>query len=304
LEYFKVIIKYKSVILTFIAYAIAVEAAHLLLITTVTSFVLLAGRNGLELSNVVNEISSQYTFLAYALAALLVALTLFFTDRALYRKTAFWTSESKKAWHLERQSKQEFFRGASTGLLTIAILLVLLHAANQISFLGVFITSTFGTPVFPLFLVDTLALIVIIFSEEYIFRQKIMRSLQLHMSNAHANVLTSLLYILLKLLQFELEWIDVLNLFLLNLILGFFSFKSGRFHRGLGFLLVFFVGIHLFAGMPLWQHISPSVFLFKHVSKASVYLSGGDAGPMASVGMLSILIFLAISSYLSWKGDN
>jgi hypothetical protein len=285
-------------------YALACKAFHTLLYTAVTSFVLAAGKSGLDLSNVVNEIASQFTLIAYAGAAVVVSLTNVWADQALQRRLPFWNALSKPAWQLERSSKIELYRGASSGFFAIFILLLIMLVARQINFLGLFITSTVGTPVFPLFIANTAALFCLIFAEEYIFRFKILNSLCLTLQPVHAIALHSVAYIFVKYVQFDLMFMDMINLFLLNMCLGFFQIKSGKMHRGLGFLIVLFGFTHTLAGLPLWQHISPSVFLFKHSTRNSVYLTGGDAGPMASFGVSGILLFLFISSYISWQRES
>ena len=67
-------------------YLLATQVAQTLLYTVVTYLVSAAEKTGNDLANTVNEISSQYLLLAFALAALLLSVTAWVADRALYRQ--------------------------------------------------------------------------------------------------------------------------------------------------------------------------------------------------------------------------
>lgn len=287
-----------------LAYYLAGKIAHTLLLTIVTSFILIAYKDNPDLSNLVNEIADQYTLIAYALAALLVAGTVHLADKALYRSRFFWNEEKRPPWQLDHNSQQELFRGLSSALLVVTVLVVILFANNQVNFLGIFITSAVGTPVFPLFLSNTLCLLLLLASEEFIFRHKILYYLQRELSPVHAIVISALAATLLRSSQFDLTAMDKASLFLLNAALGVMYVRRSRAHRGLAFVVVFFTLLHPLAGFPLWGHNAPSFFLFKHTSKAAPLLTGGEAGPLASIGMLSLFVLLLAGSYARWRREN
>lgn len=295
--------KFRSVIFPLIFYFVLFQLAHTLLYTIVTYMVTLSHKAGPEFSNTVNEISSQYLLLAIALSSLLVTATLWKADLALYRATPFWNEAHRPFWRLDRVRKEELLRGLSNGLIGAGCYLIVMVAVGQISYLGVYITSTIGTPIFPLFFVDLLALCALVICEEYLFRHKILRGLLDRMPAISATLLTSVLHLLARHFQFQLVPLDYLNLFCLNLILGFFYVKSGKPQRGIGFQLALLCLLHNFGGLSLWGFESPSFFLFKASSRASEFFSGGDSGPLAGTAFTALLMSFLLAAYFTWKRE-
>ena len=287
-----------------LAYVILSQLSHTFLDTIVAYMVSLSTKTGPEFSNTVNEISSQYILFARALGALLLSLTLWQADRALYRQLPFWNETHRPLWQLDRLRKEELLRGLSSGVLAALVFLVFFTAAGQISYLGVYITSTMGTPIFPLFFLDFASLATLLICEEYLFRHKVLRALLAELPASTAIVVTSVLHTLVRHLQFPLATFDYVNLFCLNMALGYFSVKSGKCQRGLGFLLAFLCMLHNFAGLLLWGNESPSFFLFKAAPHSSPALSGGANGPLGGAGVFGILVLFAFGSYLTWKRER
>jgi hypothetical protein len=157
--------------------------------------------------------------------------------------------------------------------------------------------------VFPLFFVDLLSLFALLICEEFIFRHKIQKYLFLRLPPSVAVLLTSAFYLLVKNLQFQLNVLDLLNLGLMSVALGFFYLKSGRSHRGIGFVLALITVFHPFAGLPLWDSESPSFLLFKPAMKSSEFLSGVRGAPFSGIGLTSILLMIAIGAYWTWRRD-
>lgn len=286
-------------------YLCVAKLAHTLLVTSVTSYVLMTSKISGDLPNTVNEISSQYVFFAYALGALLVALTLWFGNRALYRNSEFWNEGKKKGWELSREIKANLRRGAASAFLLVVLLVGLFFFSGQLSFLGLFITSTIGTAVFPLFVLDFASLMVMVVCEEYIFRYRLLARLAHIFSPVTAICVSATLYTLIKWLQFDLTGTDIFNLMMLNAALGFLFLRTGRVHRGLGFLTVFYGMLHPLGGLPLWGQSGPSIFLFKHnAQNTGPWLTGADAGPLAGLGMSSLLFLLLLGAIWSWRSER
>lgn len=283
------------------SYWLASKLAHTLLLTIVTTFLLVTNQKSPEFANTINEIASQYTLIAYALAACLIAITVRFADIALYRGRPFWNEAYRSWWQLDRRSQHELYRGISSGILAVLTLILILFTANQINFLGIFITSAIGTPVFPLFLANAISLLAWLAAEEFIFRHKLLYYFQSWTNPLHAIVYTAALATLIRCAQFDLNWQEIFNLFILQAALSVMYMRANRVHRPLAFQLVMFGMLHPLSGLPIWGHSCPSFFLFKHTSKASDLLSGGEAGPLASVGMLSIFILLLLASFYRWR---
>lgn len=281
----------------------ATQIAHTLLYTIVAYLVSAAEKTGTDFGNTVNEIAGQYHFFSFALAALLMALTTWKGDRALYRHDQFWNENHQPVWQLNRLTKEELLRGLSSGAIAAGVYLLLFTVSGQGSFLGVYITSTFGTPVFPLFFLDFAALCTLLFCEEYIFRHKILKRLLIQLPPGMAITLTAAAYLLVKYLQFELGLMDMMNLALMNVALGYFYLKSGKAHRGIGFLLMLLGFLHSVAGLPLWDNESPSFFLFKSAQRNHEVLFGGGAGPFGGLALSSIFLVFTIGCALSWKQE-
>ena len=291
----------KTVFLLLFSYFLVCKLAETLLFTIVTYVVTTMGKSGMEFTNTVNEIASQYLLLSFAMGSTLVCATSYLGDKALYRNQPFWNDRNKGILHLDRLAKREFFRGLTGGLLVALVLLSIFITSGQVSYLGIYITSTFGTPIFPLFFTDLISLITFVVAEEYIFRHKVLRLLIERFGSWRANILTSGIYTLWKYFQFSLTALDAFNIFLLSLALGYFFLSSGKTHRNIGFLIALLGILHPIAGLSLWSHSSPSFFLLKVSSRASELLSGGNAGPMAGLGMTSLLLLVAIGARLSAK---
>jgi hypothetical protein len=302
-SFWRRLLVFRPVVLIVVFYFLATQVAQTLLYTVVAYLVSASDKTGSEFGNTVNEISSQYVFLAFALAALLISLTAWTADRALYRQDPFWNEPHKPFWQLDRLTKRELLRGLSSGTIAVLVYLFLLTLSGQLSFLGVYITSTLGTPVFPLFFVDFLSLAVLIFCEEFIFRHKIQKYLLAHLPSPVAILLTTGAYLLVKNLQFQLTRFDLLNLALVNFALGFFFLKSGKAHRGLGFLLSLLCFLHPIAGLPIWDTEGPSFFLFKPIGKTSDLITGVHGAPFAGLGITSILVMILAGAYITWKQD-
>lgn len=296
--------KCKPVVFPLVAYAAISQVAHTFLYTIVAYMVSLSTKTGPEFSNTVNEISSQYLLFATALGAVALVFTLWQADRALYRVIPFWNDAHRPLWQLDRVRKEEFLRGLSSGALAAFSYLIFFTAAGQLGYLGIYITSMIGTPIFPLFFLDAASLLALLVCEEYLFRHKILRNLLTDLPPSAAIVLTACLQILVRHLQFQLDLLDYVNLFLLNLALGFFFVKSGKCQRGLGFLLAFLCLLHNCGGLLLWGNESPSFFLFKPDARSSPLLTGGQSGVLSGAGISIILVLLALGSYLTWKRER
>lgn len=294
----------RPTLLLLLVYVLVSQLSQTLLYTIVTYLVSLADKTGAEFGNAVNEIAGQYFLLSLSLAALLVAITVHQADRALYRAQPFWNDHNRPAWQLDRVRKEELLRGVSNGGLAALVYLVFFSISGQISYLGVYISSAIGTPIFPLIFMDLAGLVVFLVCEEFLFRHKVLRNLLALMPAPLAIALTGALQVLVRHWQFQLSPFDYLNLFLLNVALGYFYLRSRKFQRGLGFLLALVVLMHSLSGLPLWGNESPSFFLFKAAARAPAFLTGGAGGPFAGAGMLGILLLFVVASYLSWKRED
>jgi membrane protease YdiL (CAAX protease family) len=287
--------------LTFLFYVLLSQLAQTLLYTVITYMVSLSSKTGPDFSNSVNEISGQYILFTFALAAFLLALTIWQADRALYRQVPFWNSPHRPVWQLDHVRKEELLRGLSNGGLCALVYLLFFSLTGQIDYLGVYITSAFGTPVFPLFFMDVLGLATLVACEEFLFRHKILRGLLARMPVSLAILCTAALHTLARHWQFQLEPLDYANLLCLNLILGYLYVRTGKCHRGLGLILSLLCVLHTVGGLPLWGFESPSVFLLKAAPRTPAWTTGGASGPLAGAGLFAVIALFTL--VLTWRRD-
>ncbi|MCO5143732.1 MAG: hypothetical protein M9962_11640 [Oligoflexia bacterium] len=285
----------------FIAYLLMAFFAHALLYTIVTTIVSAADKKGIEFGTTINEIASQYLFFAYACGSLVVTIMLWKGTRSFYSKRHFWSRPNKNIFQLDKNSKNEFIRGISTGFVIPLALLLSFYFAGHISYLGVYINSALGTPLFPLFLLTLISLPVLLWCEEYIFRFRIQSNLNEVFPPFASVLLTALMQTFIRNLQFQISYIDILNLLLFHITLGLFYERSQKPHRGLGLQLTALTLLHCGFGLPLWSIESPSFFLMKPTVHAYSILSGGEMGPISSLGFTAILAVLLVSSFHLWK---
>lgn len=288
----------------FTLYLICSQLAHTLLFTIVAYLVSITDKTGTEFGNTVNEIASQYLFVAFAVGATFFAVTLWRADLALYKTQTFWNDLHKPFWQLNRFTKEELIRGLASGASAAVVYLILFSVSQRGTFLGIYLTSTIGTPVFPLFFIDLFALGILLFAEEYIFRHKILGQIKSLLGSTLAILLTSLAYLSVKMVQFELQWLDCINIFLMNLVACCFYLKTTKAHRGLGFLIALLGSLHCFAGLPLWDIESPSFFLFKPTHRDAELLFGGGYGPFHGLALSCIFVVFTLGTFFSWKSEK
>lgn len=294
---------YRALLFLLGIYAGATQLAQTMLYTVVAYIVSAAEKTGTDFGNTVNEIAAQYHFFVYALAAAAVAFTTWKGDQALYRESVFWNEPHKPIWQLNRHTKSELLQGLASGCIVLAVFLFLFTLSRKGTFLGIYLTSTFRTPAFPLFFLDFASLAALVFCEEYIFRHRIFPLLLSECSENLAVIVNMAVAIFFKSLQFELTWMECLNLGLLNIALGYFYLRSGRAHKGIGFLLGFVCLSHSLTGLPLWENESPSFFLFKAVDRQQEILFGGALGPFGGLALTTILLVFAIGGKVGRRKD-
>lgn len=294
----------KGFLFLFLFYAGASQLAQTLLFTIVAYIVAAADKSGTEFGNTVNEIAVQYQFFTYSMAAIFTAFVLWKADRALYRMNFFWNEPHKPVWQLSRASKMELLRGCASGFIALFVYLALFLLSGKGTFLGIYLTSTLGTPAFPLFFLNFFCLGALLLLEEYLIRHKWISALGTTFSPITTAFLISFSSTIIKLIQFELTTIDLVNIFLLNLLLTFYTLRSQKCHRGVGFLLSLVWLIHCFAGLPLWENESPSFFIFKSLDRQHELLFGGANGPFAGLALFTVLLVFFVASFLNWEAGQ
>ena len=148
--------------------------------------------------------------------------------------------------------------------------------------------------------IRSISLVSMVFVEEFIFRQ---RTLEFFRSRKISNwigiILTSLFFILTKLVQFDLSWLQLFTLFLISISLGIRAVSESNFVRGAGFFAGLLLVFHPLLSLPILGSEIQGIIMVKYIPSVEVwgdwarYLSGGAGGPLASVA-LQALLFLQI----------
>ena len=157
------------------------------------------------------------------------------------------------------------------------------------------------------FFVKTLALILWIYSEEFLFRKRLLNLLEKHLSKEACIALSALSYALVKGYQFDLGWMQFLSILFVSVILSLqasykrdFAFGAGQWA---GCLWVF----HLLFGLPVFGVTYPGIFSVQYAgpaldvdfaTKLTRWLTGGFGGPLSSLSFqVLILLYLGIAFY-------
>lgn len=294
--------KILSPLLIVLVYLVISEFSFIALITVVTS-VVVTNTAGQEQLNQINEITDQYIFVTYALAALTLFLLGRAGDKALGRKISFWPRSGQFIWSLDPVAKSQILRGIGSGILIPLIVVTLLVFSGQLQFHGTFVLSDLSSPIFLLFLANVSSIFVLVISEEYIFRHKVLRALSHEFNPVASVIVTSLAYVLIKTFQFKLSPEDHVSLFIINIALGFYFLRTGRVFRGLTFLTSLYAMIHLVCGLPLWGQKGAGLFLITDSAVAFRSVTGGGLGPLSGVALIALLLLVAGTSVVLWRKD-
>lgn len=228
------------------------------------------------------EIGEAYganEILVLALSALLYLVLL-----TRLRPLVFTTrSEIVTAHRFEKRFTPGLLRGMGLALAFTAALLVV----GFYHYLGFFFV--FDS------IVRILTLAVLIYCEEFIFRDRILNSFRQAMPTLAAVLITSALYCLAKALQFgDLGLAHLLTLFLLSLAISVRTIVDGDFARGAGYWAGILILFHAFLGLPIFGNEAQGLLMMNwhdpNAGETARLLTGGAAGPLSSISLQ--LLFL------------
>jgi hypothetical protein len=156
------------------------------------------------------------------------------------------------------------------------------------------------------FAIKTSALILWIYSEEFLFRKRLLDLLEHRLPKEAAIVVCALAYSLVKAYQFDLGWLQFLSVLFVAALLSLqaaykrdFGFGAGQWA---GCLWVF----HLLFGLPVFGVSYPGIFSVQYAgptldvdfsAKLTRWLTGGFGGPLSSLSFqLIVLLYLGAAS--------
>jgi hypothetical protein len=194
---------------------------------------------------------------------------------------------------------QRFEKRFVPGFLHGAVLAVFVAAAFLLSGLYRYLGFYIQFEEAPLALVGILlrvaALFALAYCEEFIFRYKVMFALRREVPDLYAAGLTALLYCGVKLLQFDLSWMQLITLFLISFALSIRTISDGDFMRGAGYWAGLLIVLHPFLSLPILGNEFQGILIIKYqgdieAAGTSRFLTGGIGGPLSSFALQ--LLFL------------
>ncbi len=141
----------------------------------------------------------------------------------------------------------------------------------------------------------TLAVGVMIYCEEYVFRHKIFNHLRRSMPDATAATAVALLYCAVKATQFDIGWSHGITLFLVSLVVSLRTVVDGDFARGAGTWAGLLIVFHPMLGLPIFGRELQGIIILKPAEavlaeqSTTRLLTGGAAGPLSSIALQLLL---------------
>lgn len=189
--------------------------------------------------------------------------------------------------------KRVFAPNALGGLILTAVMIAGTMLGGHMNYLGIYMrfdevalsfvsAGIFGVSLFAQMIV-----------EEYMFREALEPRLSDSMGALAAVAASSLLYLLVKHVQYDISWIQAGNLVLLNFTFSMIARSEKTYMASAAFAATFMIVSHLFFGLPLMGQDMPGILLLRASSDDGLgsLLSGGDQGPEAGL-VLTVLLFI------------
>ncbi len=204
--------------------------------------------------------------------------------------------------------RRRLLPGVAQGVLVALGLAATLLITQQYQYLGFFLQSDEIGWAAAKILFHALMIALWVCSEEFLFREWLYRRLVISQSfwkRLGVCFMLSLIFMLFKSWQLDLEWAFMTHASLLLLSLSFYL------HRGLnkdfgwnaGYATGLFVAIQAIFSMPLLHHGFQGLIALqpKEGALSSFLISGGDAGPLAGFAFQLVLLLDIIRCLLKTK---
>jgi hypothetical protein len=280
-------------------YAVWILSFRLVVLTLITYSMMSPGSHFQEISDAygANElmIMGLGSFLFVVLLRVLAPLTLITTD------------EIFTPHRFEKRFAPGFLRGAVLASSIVAAFLL----SGLYRYWGFFIQPEEGALAFGSVLLRVLALVALAYSEEFVFRYRIMNLLRRHLPDIQAAGVTAVAFCLVKLVQFDLGLMHVATLLLVSVALAIRAVADGDFAKGAGYWAGVLIVFHPLLGLPILGNDFQGVLLVKYQAAApagfaatgaaiaasgagdsatSRFLTGGMGGPLSSFALQLLLV--------------
>lgn len=269
------------------AYALWVVLFRLLAITLFTYFLLTPTTQDQVKFQDISESFASNEITLLALGAFLYVLLL----RRLNPLTSTTLEEIFSAHRFEKKFIPGFVYGSVLALSVVLVFIV----SGLYRYLGVLIQLEEAPLAILSIGLRILALVALIYCEEFIFRHKVLNYLRQSMPLIWAVTFSSLAYGGIKLLQFDLGITQFLTVFLISLTLGVRAVVDGDFTRGAGMWAAILVVFHPLLSLPIFGSEFQGVLLVKAQlsptgAESFRWLTGGLGGPLSALAVQVLFI--------------
>lgn len=233
----------------------------------------------------------------------------------LFVMLLFWlnplTTTTRSEIFTPQRFEKKFIPGFAQGAVLCSGLVLAFLLSGAYRYVGFFI-QTEDTALASIGLaVRVSALGLLLFCEEFIFRQKMYAHLRAHAPDAVSVLVTSLAYVGVKLLQFDLGIMQTTTLLLLSVAIFYRNAADGDFMRGAGFWVAIALIFQALLSLPILGTEFNGLVLIKYQSAiaggldvgtaSSRFLTGGIGGPLSSFVFQLILVVDALRGLLRHK---
>lgn len=233
------------------AYVIWIACFRLVFLTVLTYFVVSPNSRFQDISDI---FSSNEVSLMGLCALIFVGLTF-----SLFPLSGKKFSELLNQRHIEKGFLPGFWRGSVVAASVVAFLVLI----GVYKYLGYFIPFEET----PLALINIflrmLALALLVYCEEYIFRDKIAAQLK-NLPMLPAALWTAGLYCGVKVMQFDLGLMHLVTLFLISIALSYRSLREGQFARAAGYWAAILIIFHPLLSLPIFGNDFSGVLLIRY----------------------------------------
>ncbi len=279
-------------------YAVWMFAFRLFVLTMITYFSISSRSTGSKFQEISDAYgSNEVVFIG--LGALFFVLIL----RSLNPLSSVATDEIITGHRVKRR----FFPGSMHGtVLAIGFALAFL-ISGLYKYVGFFVQPDEGPLALAGVTIRIAALAILAYSEEFIFRYKILNHFRRDMPDLPASVITALIYCGIKLIQFDLGIMQFTTLFLIAMVLAFRTVVDGDFGRAAGYWAGLLVVFHAVLSLPIFGNDFQGILLLRYQGEelsadtTSRILTGGAGGPLSSAALQLLLFFSVIQLFLKHK---
>jgi len=284
-----------KVLMSFLTYLATYEAIRLFFVSLLTYFLISPSTHLADLSDTLssNELAiACFTAFAYVFFQILLY--------PLIQTSRHQVITVKKIY-------PDYFKSQIEGAFLMVGFCAAMTVIGSYRYLGFFIHFENTSMAFLNLILRISVLTVMIYCEEYFFREQLFNKIR-EFSSATSRLkdwapilTTSVFYVVMKWIQFDLGIMHVFTLFLISIKLGMLRSEQGNFARGAGYLTGALLVTHVLLGLPILGIDFPGLILLKYIdsdtpSRYDVFLTGGLGGPLSS-----FLFQMFLSATIIWQ---